>query len=77
MPTLNSTVLSLVDAQALRDAADILHYLSNVEPFRGCSFDSDESFQSGHMRILEHVEKMVRSIADNEEVPTPEEASHA
>jgi len=57
--TLNTTQGSELDG-----VANVLYWLHNVEPLRGCSFDDDERFRSGHYEILRWLERRVRAIGD-------------
>jgi hypothetical protein len=53
---------ALVDAQTLDDVADVLYFLHNTEPLRGCDYNGDESLIAGRNRIIQWLEGRVRSV---------------
>jgi hypothetical protein len=48
--------------------ADVLHFMHNVEPLRGCDFSLDDAFHSGRMEIMAWLERRLRATGEAEVV---------
>ena len=47
------------------DVADVLYFLHNVEPLRGCDYLGDEQLTAGRNRITQWTEEKLRAIGQD------------